>query len=258
MRSIPLALNTLREAIRDKILYVILLFAFILIASGVLLTSLSLNQENKIVMDLGLSSISIFGLIITVFVGTNLLNKEIDKKTIYLLLSKPMHRADFIMGKFLGLSLTLLIITLSMGLAFYAVLWYTSGGLSGIMPILESSAQALLLIYLELVVLTAVAVFFSTFATPIMGAIFTLATYTIGHMSNDIVAFGKLSKNPVLEQISQLMFYVLPDLERLNLKNHLMTSAVPSEVLGGSLAYGLMYTLALLFLSMAIFDFKEF
>jgi Cu-processing system permease protein len=258
MRSIPLALNTLREAIRDKILYVILLFSFILMASGILLTTLSLNQENKIVMDMGLSSISIFGLIITVFVGTNLLSKEIDKKTIYLLLSKPMHRAEFILGKFLGLAFTLFIITVSMAAAFYAVLWYTAGGLGGIMPIFEASAEALFLIYIEMLLLTALAIFFSTFATPIMCVIFTLGAYTVGHMSNDIVAFGKISHNPLIEQVSQFLFYVLPDLERLNLKSHLMTAPVSGEVLGGSVAYGLMYILALLLLSMAIFDFKEF
>ncbi|PIQ23825.1 ABC transporter permease [bacterium (Candidatus Blackallbacteria) CG17_big_fil_post_rev_8_21_14_2_50_48_46] len=258
MRSFPLALNTLREAIRDKILYVILLFSFILISSGILLKSLSLNQENKIVLDLGLSSISIFGLIITIFVGTNLLNKEIDKKTIYLLLSKPLNRSDFILGKFMGLSIMLLMIVASMGMAFYLVLWYTSGGLSGILPIFESSAQAILLIYIEMVLLTALAIFFSTFATPVMSAIFTLAAYTIGHMSNDIVSFGKLSQSPLVVQLTQFIFYLLPDLERLNLKNHLMSHAVSAEIFGGSIAYGLMYTLGLLLLSMVIFDFKEF
>ena len=110
MSFLPLAMNTLRESIRDKLLYVILFFALIMIGSGVILSALSLNQQTKIVMDLGLSSISVFGLIITVFVGTSLVSKEIDKKTIFLLLSKPLRRRDFILGKFVGLSLTLLII----------------------------------------------------------------------------------------------------------------------------------------------------
>lgn len=258
MRSLPLALNTLREAIRDKILFVILLFAFLMIASGILLRFLSLNQDAKIVMDLGLSSISLFGLIITVFVGTNLLSKEIEKKTIYLLLSKPLNRIDFILGKFLGLSLTLLIIIAAMGGVYYGVLWYAGGGLSGVLPVFEASAEAILLIYIEMLVLTAAAIFFSTFATPIMSAVFTLATYAIGHMSNDILNFGRMSKNPFLEQLSQLLFYFLPDLERLNLKLYLMTAPVNGEVLSGSIAYGLLYALALLFLSMVIFDFREF
>lgn len=258
MRSLPLALNTLREAIRDKVLFVILLFAFLMMVSGVLLRSLSLNQDSKIVMDLGLSSISLFGLIITVFVGTNLLSKEIDKKTIYLLLSKPLNRADFILGKFMGLSLTLFIIVASMGVAFYGVLWYAGGGLSGLLPVFEASAEAILLIYIEMLLLTAVAIFFSTFATPIMSAIFTLAIYAIGHMSNDIVNFGRMSQNPLLEQLTQLIFYLLPDLERLNLKLQLMTTPVSGEILGGSIAYGLLYALALLCLSMVIFDFREF
>ena len=258
MNFMPLALNTLREAIRDKILYVILLFAFLLMAFGILLRSLSLNQEIKIVMDLGLSSINIFGLILTVFIGTNLLNKEIDKKTIFLLLSKPLNRSDFILGKFLGLSMTLFIITISMAVAFYAVLGYSVGGGEGLMPILKSSSQALILSYLEMLVLTAFAIFFSTFATPIMSAVFTMGIYVIGHMSNDILSFGQLSGQSSLRQFTEALFYLLPDLERLNLKSQLMTAPVPSEILMGSLGYGLLYSLALLFLAMVIFESREF
>jgi Cu-processing system permease protein len=258
MNFMPLALNTLREAIRDKILYVILLFAFLLMASGILLRSLSLNQEIKIVMDLGLSSINVFGLILTVFIGTNLLNKEIDKKTIFLLLSKPLNRSDFILGKFMGLSMTLFMITLSMALAFYAVLGYSVGGAESLLPILKGSAQALLLSYLEMLLLTAFAIFFSTFATPIMSAVFTMGIYVIGHMSNDILAFGKLSGHATMRQLTEALFYVLPDLERLNLKSQLMTAPVSAEIFGTSLGYGLLYCLALLFLAMMIFEAREF
>lgn len=259
MNLMPLALNTLRETIRDKVLYVILVFALLMIASGTLLSSLSLNQEGKIVLDLGLSAISVFGLIITIFIGTNLLNKEIDKKTIYLILSKPLRRSSFVLGKFLGLGLTLGIITLAMSAAFYAMLWYTLHGMNqDFFAYLPTSAMALVLIYVEMLLLTAAAIFFSTFATPVMSALFTLGLYLIGHMSYDILQFGKLAGKPALVEITKLIFYVLPDLERLNLKNVLLQQAVPAKIFGSSLGYGGLYILGLLILSMLIFEGKEF
>lgn len=259
MNFLPLALNTLRETIRDKILYVILLFALLMIASGLLLANLSMNEQSKLVLDLGLSSISIFGLIITVFVGTNLLNKEIDKKTIYLLLTKPIRRSDFILGKYLGLCLTLALITLAMSFTFYLVLWYTMQGTDlSLMDWLPTSAMALVLIYCEMMLLTAAAIFFSTFSSPVMSAMFTLGLYLIGHMSYDILQFGRLTGKPVLEQLTQILFYILPDLERLNLKNVLIHEPLPLEVMSSSLGYGALYILGLLILSMLIFEGKEF
>lgn len=260
MKFVPLAMNTLRETIRDKVLYVILIFALLMIASGMLLSLLSMNQQDKVVFDLGLSAISIFGLIITVFVGTSMLNKEIDKKTIYLILTKPIRRADFILGKYVGLCLTLLIMTLAMATAFYLVLWYTLNGMGKPLglPLISTSAAALLLIYLEMILLTAAAIFFSTFATPVMSAMFTLGLYVIGHMSNDLVQFGRLAGRESLTRLMELIFYVLPDLERLNLKNTFLTQPVSTEVLGNSLGYGLLYIAGLLLLSMVIFEGKEF
>ena len=260
MSFIPLALNTLRETIRDKILYVILLFALLMIASGVLLSMLSLNQQNKIVMDLGLSSISIFGLIITIFVGTNLVSKEIDKKTIFLLISKPIRRSHFILGKYIGLCLTLLIIMGAMSLTFYGVLAYifsiTQEG--NFITWIPSTAMALCLIYVEMMLLTACAIFFSTFSSPVMSAMFTLAVYIMGHLSNDLLQIGKISGQASLEQLTYFIFYFLPDLERLNLKNVVLNRPVGLEIFGNSLLYGCLYISALLILSMVIFEGKEF
>lgn len=260
MNFLPLAINTLRESIRDKLLYVILFFALLMIGSGIILSALSLNQQTKIVMDLGLSSISIFGLIITIFVGTSLVSKEIDKKTIFLLLSKPLRRRDFILGKFVGLSLTLLIIFSAMALCFYGVLAYHKGfDLTLLMPLVPGSAMALALIYVEIMLLIAAAIFFSTFATPVMSAMFTLSLYVIGHASNDILAFARANDSGFLQKIMETLFLILPDLERLNLKNtFLLEGALSSEVFSGSLTYGFLYIMALLLLSIFVFEGKEF
>lgn len=260
MNFMPLAMNTLKESIRDKLLYVILFFALLMIGSGVILSALSLNQQTRIVMDLGLSSISIFGLIITVFVGTSLVSKEVDKKTIYLLLSKPLRRRDFILGKFLGLSFTLFIIFAAMAACFYGVLAYHEGfDLTALMPLIPGTATTLLLIYVEILLLIAAAIFFSTFATPVMSAMFTLSLYVIGHASNDILTFARANNGGMVEKFMEVLFLVLPDLERLNLKNtFLLEGALNQELISASLTYGLLYVIALLLLSILVFEGKEF
>lgn len=255
----PLAFNTHREAIRDKILYLILVFAVMMMGAGVLLSFLSLNQEGKIVVDLGLSSISIFGLMITIFIGTTLIHKEIERKTVFLLLPKPLHRAEFILGKYLGLCTTLLVITVAMAATFYAIIALLTRHWEAILDIVAPTGQAILLMYVELMLLTAVAIFFSTFSSSVMSAVFTIGTYVVGHLSQDIVNFGKLSNNDSLILVTKGIYYLLPDLERLNLKNELMFGpGVPPEVLLASAGYGLLYALTLLMLSIWIFNQREF
>lgn len=259
MGMMPLAFNTHREAIRDKILYLILVFAILMMGAGVLLSYLSLNQEGKIVIDLGLSSISIFGLLITIFIGTTLIHKEIERKTVFLLLPKPLHRAEFILGKYVGLCTTLFVVVLSMAITFYGIIVLLTRHWQAILDIVAPTSQAILLIYIELMLLTAVAIFFSTFSSSIMSATFTMGIYVVGHLSQDIVNFGKLSGNEMLIMMTQAIYYVLPDLERLNLKNELMFGpGVSPEVLFASVGYGLLYALTLLILSIGIFSKREF
>ena len=259
MNLIPLAFNTHREAIRDKILYVILVFALLMISLSILMSYISLSEEEKIVMDMGLSSINIFGLLITIFVGTTLLHKEIERKTIYLLLPKPLRRTDFILGKYLGLCTTLFIITIAMSICFYLVYWYTTHKFDKVLDILPVSGQALLFIYVELMLVTAIAIFFSTFSSSVMSAIFTLGMYDIGHLTQDIVNFGKLFGNGIVEALTKIIYYILPDLERLNLKNQVMFGEkLATESMMMSLGYGFLYTVVLLILSIIIFESREF
>jgi ABC-type transport system involved in multi-copper enzyme maturation permease subunit len=254
MNIIPVAYNTFKEAIRDKVLYVILLFSIVMISGSFLLSSLSLGQNERVIIDLGLASISIFGVLITLFIGTNLLNKEIDKKTIYLLLTKPLRRSEFIIGKHIGLSLTLFVITLLMTFCFYGLIWFTTATYPGIY------LQAIFLTYIELLLLIAVAIFFSTFAPPTMSAIYTLAVYLIGHFSKDLLNLGSLSANPTFMAITKAIYFILPDLEKLNLKNLVLYSkdGLNPDLFTGGIVYGLLYTAIVLILSIFIFEFKEF
>ena len=246
--------NSYREAIRDKILYIILVFAFFILGSSVVLSFLSVGQEGKIIIDLGLSSINVFGLLITIFIGTNLLNKEIDKKTIYLILTKPIYRFEFILGKHLGLSLTLFVIISLMSSVFFLLLFVSMKIFSiGIL-------QAVVLIYIEMFLLTAMAIFFSTISSPIMSAAFTLSMYVIGHLSQDLLNFGAMTKNAFVTTFTQIIYYILPDLERLNIKNIVVynASGIEWSIFGTTVFYGFLYSFVLLVLAILIFERKEF
>ncbi|MFN8577387.1 MAG: ABC transporter permease [Candidatus Sericytochromatia bacterium] len=254
MSLLPIAFNTYKEAIRDKVLYIILVFSVVMIAGSLILSALSLGQNDKIVIDLGLASISIFGVLITLFVGTNLLNKEIDKKTIYLLLTKPLTKSGFIIGKHIGLSLTLFVIISLMTLFFYGLVYFVTGEFNPIY------LQAIFLTYIELILLIAIAIFFSTIAPPTMSAIYTLAIYIIGHFSRDLLNFGELSQNQLFMNVTRAIYYILPDLEKLNIKNLVTYNSnnLSTEIFTGGLTYGLLYTAIVITLAVLSFEFKEF
>lgn len=254
MSIIPIAKNTFKEAIRDKILYIIILFSIFIIGASVILSTLSIGQDQKIIVDMGLSAISIFGVLITLFVGTTLLNKEIEKKTIYLLLTKPLRRSDFIIGKHLGMSYTLLVIISIMTLCFYGVLYFQG------MPLNPVYLQSIFMNYIELILLIAIAIFFSTFASPVMSSMYTLGFYLVGHFSKDLLEIGKLSKNETFMEVTKYLYYFLPDLEKLNLKNmvlYLDQANLNDLFLWGSV-YGLIYMSVVLVMSIFVFEFKEF
>lgn len=254
MSIIPIAKNTFKEAIRDKILYIIILFSIFIIGASVVLSTLSIGQNQKIIVDMGLSAISIFGVLITLFVGTTLLNKEIEKKTIYLLLTKPLRRSDFILGKHLGMSYTLLVIISIMTLCFYGVLYFQG------MPLNPVYLQSIFMNYIELILLIAIAIFFSTFASPVMSSMYTLGFYLVGHFSKDLLEIGKLSKNETFMEVTKYLYYFLPDLEKLNLKNmvlYLDQANINDLFLWGSI-YGLIYMSVVLVMSIFVFEFKEF
>ena len=254
MNIIPVALNTYKEAIRDKVLYIILLFSVFMIGGSLFLSALSLGQNEKIVVDMGLASINIFGVLIALFVGTNLLNKEIEKKTIYLLLTKSLSKSGFIIGKHLGLSLTLFVIISLMTLLFYGLLYFVTGNTPTVY------LQAIFLTYIELVLLIAVAILFSTIAPPTMSAIYTLCVYVIGHFSRDLLNFGRISENISLMNITKAIYYVIPDLEKLNLKNAVTYNAqsLNPEIFSSGLIYGLLYTSIIIVIAVFSFEFKEF
>ena len=256
IRIWAVASNVFRETIRDRILYVIVFFAVLLMLGARLLPDLSAGAEFKLILDLGLGVINLFGLVVAVFLGTSLLNKEIEKRTIFVLVAKPLGRAEFILGKHLGLSAVLGLLITLMSLCFFAVVLVQKVPLDGIVGGLVLSV---LFAYLELLLIVAAALFFGTFSSSIMASLFTFALYLVGHFTQDLLKLGQISKSESVEQVTRAIYMVLPDLERLNLRNGAVFGQIPAnlDLLSAGL-YGLLYTGILLSLAVAIFGRREF
>jgi ABC-type transport system involved in multi-copper enzyme maturation permease subunit len=252
MKVLSIALNTFRENLRDKLLYNLLVFALLMIGSSLLLMRLTLGEFHRLILDIGLGSINFFGVLIAIFVGIGLVSKEIEKKTIYTIVSKPVARYQFLLGKYLGLCLTLLVNTAIMALGLLAVLSMQDVPIHGVL------FKALGMIVVEFMVVTAVALLFSTFSSATLSAIFTLAIYVIGHLTADLKAFGQKIEG-LGQTVLEGMYYVLPNLERFNLKGHVTHQLdVPTGDLFVIIAYGLAYTTFLLMLASLIFQRRDF
>ena len=252
MRILSIAMNTFRENLREKLLYNLLFFALLMIGSSVLLSTLTLGDWNRLILDLGISSINFFGVLIAIFVGIGLVSKEIEKKTIFTIVSKPVPRYEFLLGKYVGLVGTLLINTAVMVAGLLLVLYYRDVAIDWML------FKALLLIFIEFMVITAVALLFSTFTSATLSAIFTLAIYGIGHLSGDLKAFGE-KMDAIGQAVLNVVYYVLPNLERFNLKGHVIHHLdFGMADMALTLAYGLTYAAFLLLLASVIFQRRDF
>lgn len=254
LRIWAIAANSFREVIRDRILYFIGFFALLMAFAWRLLPEIAVGTHQKIFLDLGLAAIGLLGVIVAVFVGTGLINKEIDKRTILVLIPKPLSRAEFILGKHLGLS-GVLAVMLGVMLVIYLVM------LLG----MKVSFQALPLIVsvfylgLELILIAAVAIAFGVFTSSILATLMTFGVYLMGHISKDLIQLGIISKNANILAITKNIYLILPDLERLNFRNEAVYGLLPSaDVLIANALYSLVYTGLLLGISILIFSRRQF
>lgn len=182
-----IAFNTFREAVRDRVLYNLVVFALMMVASALVFGQISFGIERLIMVNLGLTAITVFGVVIAIFIGIGLVSKEIEKKTLYTVLSRPVRRWEFIVGKFFGLSTTLFVNTFFMAVGFFAALWLIINGFERADGWIFA---ALWFIVLEFVIVTAVALLFSSFSSPLLSAVFTLALFVIGNFAQDLRSFG--------------------------------------------------------------------
>ncbi|HWP92209.1 MAG TPA: ABC transporter permease [Thermodesulfobacteriota bacterium] len=257
--------NTFIEAVRDRVLYSLILFAFLMILSSLILASISGEQYNKIVKDLGFTVISLIGVMISVFLGMGLVYKEIEKKTVYNIFSKPIHRYEFVFGKYLGLAFTLLVNTAAMAVILFLLVLYTElrhgdfikfyyGG-----PYYAEFFKAVYFIYLEFLIIIGVALVFSSFTTPVMTVLFTFLVIAIGRFSSDVKLFAEQVKNPVTGFFTEVIYRVMPNLEKFDVRREAVYGGnVSWELILNTTAYALLYTLALLLLSIIIFQKREF
>ena len=247
-----IAQNTFREAIRDRVLYLILAFALVLIGLGHFVSLLTIGSEIKIVKDLGLSAISVFGLLTAVFVGVSLVFKEIERRTVYTLLAQPVRRWQFVCGKFVGLSLVLASSVLLTGAALLIAVAVQGESTAGLV-------SAIVLAFVELELVAAFAVLFSTFTNPILAAVGTVATYVVGHLS---WSFDLLERRIPAESGKLLcrgLHALLPNLDRLNVKSAAVHGvALPPGYFAAAVVYGALYTVAVLILACFIFERREF
>ena len=261
-----IAINVFRESVRDKVLYNLVLFAVLLMAASYLIGQLTAGQDVKIIKDLGLSAMSLFGVFIAVFIGIGLVSKEVERRSIYSLLAKPVQRHHIVAGKYAGLVLTLVVNVSIMAAALYAVLAYMSWGevytqVKGYDPATMDPAmlKAIGLILVELAVITAIALFFSTFSTPIMSAVFTFALYVVGHFSTDLRDFGQVVDNPATARLARALYWVLPNLSSFDVKAQVVHGVpVPAGYIAVTVAYAVTYIAILLAAAMFIFSRRDF
>jgi ABC-type transport system involved in multi-copper enzyme maturation permease subunit len=253
MKLKAIALNTFKEAVRNKVFYLLIALGVISALSSLVVSMLTIGDKEKVLKDVGLASIDFFSVLIAVFTGINLVYKEIDKKTIYNILSKPIARGSFIIGKFLGLALTLLVALSSMAVIFFLFLLVSTGGLD--LKILVY----FFLLYLELLIITSISLLFSSFSTPILSSIFTISLYLIGQVSWTFNEFKHLIVRPMEKTIAYFIYYLLPNLEKFNIKNDIvLKTPLDGYLIVDGILYASCYTAALLILTIIIFNRREF
>ena len=261
-----IAVSVFRESVRDKVLYNLVLFAVLLIGISYLLSQLTAGQDVKIIKDLGLAAMSVFGLFIALFIGVGLVSKEVEKRSIYSLLAKPIRRQQFVIGKYLGLVLTLAVNLAVMVAAFYGVLaavawmdgaWFRPHWEA---PALDPALlKAVVMIFLQLAIITALAVLFSTFSSPMLAAGLTFGLYVVGHFNADLRNFEAVVDSRPIAYLARALYYVLPNLAPLDIKDQVVHAIpVPSAYLLLNTLYATVYVSALLAIATFIFVRRDF
>ena len=261
-----IALNVFRESVRDKVLYNLVAFALLLIGVSYLIGQLTAGQDVKIVKDLGLAATSVFGLFIAIFIGIGLVSKEVERRSIYSLLAKPVERHQVLLGKYAGLVLTLAVNLSVMALALYAVLGYmrwmagSAAAAAWERPALDPLLlEAFALTFVELSVVTAMALFFSTFSTPLLSAALTFGLFVAGRFSADLRNFDQAVDSAPAAALARGLYWLLPNLAPFDVRARVVHGEpVTALYMALTTGYGLLYLAALLVGSVFIFSRRDF
>ncbi|MCU0285379.1 MAG: ABC transporter permease [Acidobacteria bacterium] len=253
MKFKAIALNTFKEAVRNKIFYLLVSFGIFFALSSRFISLLTIGDEVKVLKDVGLAAINFFSVLTAVFTGINLVYKEIEKKTIYNILSKPISRGNFIIGKFIGLAFTLLVALAAMAVIFFLFLYISIGEFPGLVLVY------FVLLFMELLIITAISLLFSSFSTPILSSIFTISLYLIGQVMWTFNTFSQKLTKPFEKITAYFLYYILPNLDKFNIKSKVvMNTGLESFYFINALIYAVVYITAILTLTIIIFKNREF
>ncbi len=253
MKTKAIAVNTFKEAARNKVFYLLIAIGIFFALGSRVVSMLTIGDEIKVVKEFGLAAIKFFCVLIAVFTGINLVYKEIDKRTIYNILSKPISRPTFIIGKFFGLALTLLTALAAMAVIFFVFMFILSGKFDA--PILLYFAM----LYMELLIITAISLMFSSFSTPILSSIFTIVIYLVGQVLWTFNLFKEYLKTSLEKGVSYFFYYILPNLDKFDIRETVVMGESPDATyILYSLLYALAYISAILVVAILVFNRKEF
>jgi ABC-type transport system involved in multi-copper enzyme maturation permease subunit len=237
-RILHIASNTFREAVRDRVLYNLIGFAVLMTGSAILIGQISIDIERLVVINLGLTAVSLFGIVIAIFIGIGLVSKEIEKRTLYTVLSRPVQRWEFIVGKFFGLAGTLVVNTFFMAIGVFAALLYVSHHFQ------TSDGWVLVALYfiiLQFLIITSLALLFSSFSSPLLAAVFAFSVFVIGTFSEDLRGFAAMTQGTT-RWLTTAVAYIVPNFSALNI----ISSVAHQQPVAGQLilynsAYALFY-----------------
>jgi len=252
-RLLAIASNTFRETIRDKILYSIIFFAFIVILGSVAMEEITIGDQDKVVRSMAQGAIRLFGSVIALFLGVGLVYKELERKTIYTIASKPIPRWIFVLGKYTGLLWVLALELALMALLYTVMMWSRQGAPH------SSVYISWVMLYMELGLLTAWAMLFSCYSAPTTAALFSIAVWMIGHMADDIWYFGQEAASASVRSASEVVYWLLPNFEMFN-ATAASVHELPltlSHFLGVAI-YGVGYTSVVLAGAVMVFGKRDF
>ncbi|HZT61087.1 MAG TPA: ABC transporter permease [Pyrinomonadaceae bacterium] len=255
-RVFAIARNTFREAVRDRVLYNLVIFVLLLTGGAVFLGELSAAQEAKIIVDMGLSAMLLFGVFIAIFVGVGLVYKEIERRTVYAIFSKPVGRGEFLLGKYLGLCATLAVNVAVMGAGVSLALLYVRGGYD---PLAAQIWPAVALVYVELMIVVAAALLFSSFSSPALSALLTFFVFVIGHFSAELKTLSASFASGGARALFAALYYLLPNLSNYAYITAASHGETPTAAnFSGAVLYGLAYIAVLLAASTLVFKRRNF
>ncbi len=250
---LSIALVTYREAVRNRVLYSLLFFVVALFLVAAVLDSMTTGQSGRIVLDMGLSGIHLFGVLITVFLAVSAMAREMTRKTVYVVLAKPVSRTRFLLGKYIGLVLTLVVLVALMGLALL-LMTLLLGDLPGM-----AALYAVGMIWVELAVLSAVAMLFCTFTGPFLSGMFVLGVFVIGHLTSGLLTMAQETGDGMMIAMARAVYYLFPNLESFNFKAQALYSTPLSALdTGLVLLYAVAYATAMLAGAAKLFAQRDF